>query len=80
MILFIFLKTYFEHESRAYNFTQEFEILIYMSKHIHQPQCQNDLGQVNTIKLKYIRLAFSKSYLIIKNNYFSKQKKKNPIS
>lgn len=25
---------------RAYNFTQEPELLIYMHKHIHQPQCQ----------------------------------------
>lgn len=72
MILPIFWKLILN--PRAYSFTQEPEILIYMGKHIIQPQCQNDLEQVSGIKIKYNGLSFSKSYLIFKNNYFSMKK------
>lgn len=40
MILFIFVETHLN--LRAFNITQEPEILIYTYKHINQPQCQND--------------------------------------
>lgn len=72
MTLFIFVETHLN--LRAFNITQEPEILIYTYKRINQPQCQNDPEWVHTLKLKWIRLYFSKSFLIIKNTHFCKKK------